>query len=117
MRPLPGGALQADRPSSYGRALRVAGSMQLPLKPESPRKPTHVLTILGGDQGDAHAATASTPCAPDAMDVCVVIAGRVEVDYVRYPLDVDPACRDVGGHERVHASRLEAGERLLALAL
>jgi hypothetical protein len=43
--------------------------------------------------------------------------GRVEVDDVRDAHDVDAACGDVGGDEHVDRTRLEAGERLLALAL
>jgi hypothetical protein len=42
---------------------------------------------------------------------------RIEVDHVRDPGDVDAPCRNVGGDEHVDRARLEACERLFALAL
>ena len=46
-----------------------------------------------------------------------MVAGRVEVDHVRDPVDVDPARGEVGCDERVDITGLKADERAVALAL
>jgi hypothetical protein len=39
---------------------------------------------------------------PHPVDVGVMVGGRIEVDDVGNPVDVDPARGDVGRDERVH---------------
>ena len=75
------------------------------------------MALGGANEGDPDAAASGATGAPDAVDVGLVVARRVEVDHVRDAVDVDPSRGHVGGDEGVHATGLEAGERLLALAL
>ena len=63
------------------------------------------------------AAAAGAAGAADAMDVALVVLGRIEVDHVRDVGQVEPAGGDVGGDERRHLAGAEPGERPLALAL
>lgn len=44
-----------------------------------------------------------------AMQVCLVLHGRIGVNDQRDPVDVDAACRDVGRHQRADRT---AGERI-----
>src|SRR4051795_3328327 len=76
-----------------------------------------VLRLLGAVERDADAAASRAAGAPDAVHVALAVGGRVEVDDVRDAVDVDAARGDVGRDERVDRAGLEAGERLLALAL
>ena len=55
--------------------------------------------------------------AADAVDVALVVLGRVEVDHVRDVGQVEAAGGDVGGDERRHLAGAEPRERPLALAL
>jgi hypothetical protein len=77
----------------------------------------NLVPLVGGYESDPDALGAGASGAPDAMDVGVAVVGRIEVDHVRDPRDVDPPGGDIGGDENVDRARLEACERLLALAL
>ena len=55
--------------------------------------------------------------APRAMDVRLVILGRIEVDDGRDTVDVDSAGGDVGGHQRVHPAIGKVGQGPVALRL
>jgi hypothetical protein len=59
-----------------------------------------LVTFRAGEEGDPRSAAARAPGPPDAVHVGVAVLGRVEVDHVRDPVDVDPARGDVGGDER-----------------
>jgi hypothetical protein len=95
----------------------VLGRGQAMLEPEMVGHSPHVTLLLGTDECDPDAGPAGTSRTADAMDVGLAVGGRVEVDHVGDPVDVDPAGRDIGGDERVDGSGLEPGERLLALTL
>src|SRR5262249_60440673 len=73
--------------------------------------------LLGEYEGDRGAAAACATGAARAVDVSLVLLGRVEVDHLRHLLEVEAAGRDVGGHERLDLPRLEAGQRALARTL
>lgn len=86
-------------------------------QPEPAGELFDLVAILGADERDADALAPSAPGAPDAMDVRLVVAGRIEVDHVRDAVDIDSASGDVGRDKRVDATGLKARQRLLALAL
>ncbi len=51
------------------------------------------------------------------MHIVLGDIGQLEVDHVRQLVDIQPACRDVGGHEHADVTLLEAGQRPGACAL
>ena len=58
------------------------------------------------------------PCgAADAMDVVVRHAGHVEADDVRYVVNIEPSCRDVGGHQYLKFATPETFHGSVALRL
>ena len=82
-----------------------------------PRHPADVRLLLGQHERDAGAAAAGAAGAADPVGVGARLFRRVEVDHVRDVVDVEAAGGDVGGDERAHLARVEAGERLLPLGL
>jgi hypothetical protein len=77
--------------------------MQLQLTGDLP----YVVRLLGPDERDPDAGLTGAGCAADAVHVAVPVLGRVEVDDMRYPLDVNAASGNVCGDEDVHATALE----------
>ena len=73
--------------------------------------------LLREHEGDPATAAAGAPGATDAMDVALVVLGRVVVDDVRDVRQVEAAGGDVRGDQRRHLPRAEAIERPLACAL
>ena len=53
----------------------------------------------------------------DPVDVILRKNGRVVINNMRYPFDVDAAGRKVGGHQHLIFAALEAFEGLMALGL
>src|SRR4051812_28170975 len=72
---------------------------------------------LGADQGDHRAVGTGATGAARAVDVVLLVRGRVEVDDAADGIDVDAAGGDVGGDERLCLTAREVRERTLALAL
>src|SRR5687767_4947382 len=69
--------------------------------------------LLTGHEGHAHPLTPGAARASDAVYVGVTVLGGVEVDDVSHVVDIYPAGGQVGGHERVDRSSVEAAERVL----
>src|ERR1700736_948308 len=81
------------------------------------RQLVHLAALAGRDERDADT-LATCACRPsDTMNIGFAVARWIEVDHMRDAGHVDPAGRHVGRDQRVDGARLEAGERLLALAL
>ena len=91
--------------------------MQAMVEPEGVREPGDVAVLGGRDEGDADAFCACAAGPADAVNVGLAVGGRVEIDDVRHSADVEPTRGQVRRDERVDCPGLEAGERLLALAL
>ena len=87
------------------------------LDPKSTGELRDLAVLVGREERDPDARPAGAAGAADAVYIGLAVGGRVEVDHMRDPLDVDPARRDVGRDEGVDSAGLEAGERLLAVAL
>ena len=78
--------------------------------------PEHaVLARLG--QRDGHALTPGTPHASDAVHVLRGGGRHVEVDHVRELVDIEAACRHIGGDEQVGGARPQATHHAVALLL
>ncbi|HYB22779.1 MAG TPA: hypothetical protein VED41_03210 [Solirubrobacteraceae bacterium] len=91
--------------------------MEAVIEPELAGEFRDIAVLVCREERDPDACSTGATGPADAVDVGLAVGGRVEVDHVRDPLHVDPARRDVGRDERVDGAGLEAGERLLALAL
>ena len=76
-----------------------------------------VLALLGQDEGDHGARGASAGGAARAVQVGLVLGGRVDVDDELDTGDVDPAGGDVGGDHDAHGPRGERAHGPLAGAL
>ena len=60
-----------------------------------------VVAEVWREKRDPGACPSGATSATDPVHVGIAVGGRVEVDHVRDPLDVDPARRDIGRDERV----------------
>ena len=92
-------------------------AVQAVLEAESRRELADVVSLCRRDQRDADALRSRAARTADAVNVCLAVGGRIEVDHVRDSADVNPAGRHIRGDERVDRPALESCERLLALAL
>ena len=52
-------------------------------------------------------------CAPDAVDVDLLVLGALVVDDVRDVVDVDASCGDVGGDQDIDLAVTEGAQSLL----
>ena len=80
-------------------------------------EPSDVVVLGRRDERDADAVCPGAAGPANPVDVGLAVGRRIEVDDMRDAGDVDPTGRDIGGDEDVDLSRLEPGERLLALTL
>src|SRR5919106_1556883 len=80
---------------------------------EPHRDAADVGLLLRRDQGDAVAAPPSPAGAADAVDIALVVLGRIEVDDVRDVDQIEAARGDVGGDERPDLARVEPRKRAL----
>ena len=87
------------------------------VQPQPAGHAAHLVALARADERHADAGVARASGPADAVDVCLMVGGRIEVDHVGDPVDVDSASGDVGSHERIHAAGLEVAERPVALAL
>ena len=69
------------------------------------------------DQRDGQAIVAGPPGTADAVHIFVAAAGHVEVDHQVQAVHVEAACGNVGGHQDLHAARLETVDGQLAVLL
>ena len=76
--------------------------------------PAHVPALVRGDERDPRPAAPGPSRPPDAMDVRLLVARRVEVHDVGDVLEVEPARGDVGRDEDVALAGREPRERALA---
>jgi hypothetical protein len=76
-----------------------------------------VANLVTPNERDDDAACAGPRSAPGAVDVCLCVVGQVMVDHDVNAVDVDPACRNVGGHEDANVTRFEGMESALPLRL
>src|SRR5215216_2958376 len=70
--------------------------------------------LLGKDERGRLSAAPCPTCATCAVHVALVLVWRVEVDYVRDVVQIEPASGHVRGHERPDLAALEPSERPLA---
>ena len=73
--------------------------------------------LLGGQERDDHTAAAGAGRSTGAVDVGLVVLGRIEVEDRRHVVDMDAPCRYVGGDEGMDLSVDEVGQRTSALGL
>ena len=66
--------------------------------------------FVAADQRQRFAAGTGTAGTADAVDVVFRHVGQLEVHHARQRIDVQPACRDVGGDQRGELARLEIGQ-------
>ena len=79
---------------------------------------TSKVRLLGREQCVRGAVlVAGAACAADAVHMRIDVLGGIQIDYRLDGLDVQPARRNVGGHEHVFAPRAELLERLRARVL
>src|SRR5207253_7519773 len=71
----------------------------------------------GQHERDRGAVPSSSPGTPGSVDVALVLVGWIEVDHLRDVVEVEPACGDVGGDERLDLAALEACESSLTRVL
>src|SRR5574343_1474533 len=76
--------------------------------------PAPVCRTAQAERPSRLAAAASTP---DAVDVNLRVRRDVNVDDGFEPLDIQPACRDVGGNQHRAAAVGELDQHLVTLAL
>ena len=69
------------------------------------------------DQGDGDAGPAGATDAADAVHVGFRRRGYVVVDHVAELIEVEPACRDVSGHQQHGAAGAHASHDAVALLL
>ena len=115
--PRPPPAVAVGAPGPRGGLGGEARHRELAVEVELARDRVDVVRLVGEDEGDADAGAPGAAGRPDAVDVVLAGGRGVEVDDVRDVVDVDAAGGDVGGDERVDLARVEAAQRLLALAL
>jgi hypothetical protein len=60
--------------------MRVA--VEVVAEAQSPRELAHVVALAGADECHSHPAVAGPSGSPDPVNVCVMVARRVEVDDV-----------------------------------
>ena len=95
----------------------VGRDVKTVVEPELAGELGHVAMLVGGHERDPDAGAPGAARTPDAVHVGFAVVGRVEVDDVGDPLDVDAAGSDVGGDKHVDPAGLKAGQGLLTLAL
>src|SRR5260221_362334 len=78
---------------------------------------SHLVDLIGEHEADPGAATAGAAGATHPVYVGVLVPGRIEVDDLGDPVDVDPAGCDIGCDQCFDIASLEAGEGAFALAL
>ena len=69
------------------------------------------------DERDHEAGRSGAGGTTRTVQIGLSVFGGVVVQHARDPVDVDPACGDVGGDERLDPTDLERGERTVALVL
>ena len=79
--------------------------------------PLGVLDLFGGEQRDDDAASSGPGRTAGAVDIGLVVLGRIEVEDRRHVVDVDAPCGHVGGDEGVDLAVDEVGQRSRALGL
>jgi len=99
------------------RRAGTGGRSEAVRQPELAGYLTDIATLSGGDQRDPDPVASGAAGPADAVDVGVPVGGRIEVDHVRDPLDVEPARCDIGRDEDIYGARFEPSERDLTLAL
>src|SRR5206468_3104562 len=70
------------------------GALELLAVAESRRNTADVGLLLGENERDSGSATPCAARATDAVDVALVVLGRIEVDHVRDVGQVEPPCGD-----------------------
>ena len=73
-----------------------------------------VAALLGQHDGDDVTGAAGAGGAPGAVQVGLVLGGRVDVDDQLHVVDVHTACGDVGGHQHPSFARGERREVAVA---
>lgn len=91
--------------------------MQVMIKSQDVRELADIPMLGWCHECDADSLGAGAAGPADAMDVCLGVRRRVEIDHVRDAADIDPARRDVGRDQYVDRTGFEARQRLLALTL
>src|ERR1700759_3769501 len=94
-----------------GAGLRLEGEAQLL------GDLAHLLHLVAEDEADPGAGPPGAAGAADPVDVGGAVLGGVVVEDADHVGAVDSRRRDVGGDQGHHLAALEAGERVLALAL
>ena len=79
--------------------------------------PARLGLLLGEHEGDRGAAASRTAGAAGAVDVTLVLLGRIEVDHVRDIVQVEASRGHVGCDQRLHLPALEASQRPLPCVL
>src|SRR5436189_6111083 len=73
--------------------------------------------LVWQDERDSGTAAARTSRTARPVHIVLFLIGRIEVDHLCNPIDVETARGDVRGHESPHRPTLESGQRTLALSL
>src|SRR5262249_52792746 len=106
----PAATTRVDQPGPRRLHARL---LELLAVPEPAGRSTCLGLLLGEDEGGCDSAPPCAPRATGAVQVSLVLLGRIEVDDVLDPLDVETSCGHVGGDEDAHSSGLEPLERAL----
>ena len=77
-------------------------------EPEGPLDLPEPESGAAGDERHSHAVAPGAPRPPDPVEIILGIDGEVVIDDEGEVLNVDPAGRDVGGHEPAEGPTLEA---------
>ena len=78
------------------------------LKAESSGELAHLVALAGAYKRHSDAAVAGSTGSPDPVNVGLMVGGRIEVDHMRDPVDIDPARSEVGRDERIDVVRIES---------
>ena len=92
-----------------------------PLRGDSDSSPAHqrlgLLALFGQNHGDDVTGTACARCASGAMEICLVLCGRIDVHNQLDVIDVNSPCRDICGDQNKHIASGELGQVAVASRL
>src|SRR5204862_2596805 len=105
-----GAAAAAARVDELCGGRAHAAFLELVVMAEPARDAARLGLLLGKHQGDRGSTSPGPPGAPRAVDVALVLVGRIEVDHVRDVVEIEPSGGDVRGNQRRAVAALEPGE-------